>query len=228
MNCNCLGAARDASPVITPALLPAVQSIQLLQGLPKRVILFFSGSSPLFIEDMTGVLELQSEVTRDIAKQIRVQLSHEEKADLTRVRPVNPETEDLYLRGKERFFAGDQKTAFTCIKKAVLSDPNYAPAHAALAQCFGWPGSSGLMPRSEGFAQQYAEARKALELDESLPQAHIELGYVAMSQGWNWDVQGREFFRAVQLDTSLAVAHEAYSECLLRLGRISERLLRPS
>ena len=174
--------------------------------------------------DMTSVLELQSEVTRDIANQIRIELSHEEQAHLTRVRPVNPDTEDLYLRGKERFYAGDQKTAFTYIKKAVLSDPNYAPAHAALAQCFGWLGNSGLMPRSEGFTQQYAEARKAVELDDSLPQAHIELGYVAMSQGWNWDTQGREFIRAVQLNASLAVAHEAYSDYLLRLGRISEAI----
>jgi len=176
---------------------------------------------------MGSVLELQSEVARTIADQIQIELTPHEHTLLARSRPVNPQAEDLYLQGMERLNSEtdwDPKSARTSFEKAIQADSNYAPPHAALADTIGRLGNSGLLTPSEIFITQHAEALKAIAIDESLPQGHIQLGYAAMIHDWDWSTQGREFFRAVQLNPNLSGSHLDYANYLEHVGRIPESI----
>jgi len=177
--------------------------------------------------DMSSVLELQSEVARAIANQIEIKLTSQEHTSLARSRPVNPQAEDLYLQGMERLNSEtdwDPKSARIYFEKAIQADSNYAPAHAALADTIGRLGNSGLLAPSDVFATQHAEALRAIAIDESLPQGHIQLGYAVMIHDWDWSTQGREFLRAVQLNPNLSGSHLDYANYLERMGRTPESI----
>jgi len=154
-------------------------------------------------------------------------LTPQEHTLLARSRPVNPQAEDLYLQGMERLNSEtdwDPKSARIYFEKAIQADSNYAPAHAALADTIGRLGNAGLLTPSEVFATQHAEALRAIAIDESLPQGHIQLGYSVMIHDWDWSTQGREFLRAVQLNPNLSGSHLDYANYLERVDRIPESI----
>jgi TolB-like protein/tetratricopeptide (TPR) repeat protein len=104
-------------------------------------------------------------------------------------------------------------------KKAVREDPDYAKAHAGLAESYNMLAITGLVPAADASVQAREAARKALELDESLSEAHTALGFTLMLD-WDWDGAGKEFRRALQLDPNLTTGNPChYVEYLLAIGR---------
>ena len=172
--------------------------------------------------DMTSVLQLQSDVARAIADQVRIELSPQEQARLSRTQLVNPEAVELYLQAIQRLNIGNPRTAIDFLRQAIQKDPNYAPAHASLANAYGWMGEAGWMPYAEAFSQQKAEALKAIEIDDSRPEPHLELGIAAMNQSWDWATQHKEFQRALELNPNASTVHWAYANYLDRVGRPNE------
>jgi TolB-like protein len=172
--------------------------------------------------DMTSVLELQSEVARDIADQIRIQLTPAVQARFNRTQHVDPQAVVLYLRGRQRETIADPRAARDYFEQAVQKDPTYAPAHTALAGVYGWMGSGGWMPYAEAFSRQKAEALKAIELDDSRPEPHLELSAAAMNQSWDWATQKQELQRALDLNPNSAEVVEAYANYLMHQGRTEE------
>ena len=168
--------------------------------------------------DMTSVMELQGEVARAITDQIRIELTPQQQAHLTRTRHTEPAALELYLQGMQRLNSGDPRAAAQLFRSAVEKDPDYAAAHAAMATAYGWMGEAGWISYAEAFAQQKAAAQKAIELDDSRPEPHLELGFAAMNQDWDWVMQNKEFRRALELNPNSSAVHWAYANYLSRVG----------
>jgi TolB-like protein/Tfp pilus assembly protein PilF len=175
-----------------------------------------------YVRDLISVLALQGEVARTIADEIRIKMTPQEQARLARVRTVDPEAQDLYLQAMQRLNAGEPKDAIGSLQKAIDKDPNYAQAHAALANSYGWMGEAGWLAYSEAFPKQKAEAMKAIELDDALPEGHVERANAAMNLDWDWATQGKEFKRALELNPNSAPVRWAHSNYLERMGHVAE------
>jgi TolB-like protein/Tfp pilus assembly protein PilF len=174
--------------------------------------------------DMTSVLALQGEVAQAIADEIRITMTPQEQARLARPRPIDPEAQDFYLRGILLLDADDCNSAIRFFQQALDKNPNYAQAHAALATCYGRIGESGQMAYKEAFTRQKAEATRAIELDDSLPEGHAELANTAMTLDWDWTTAATEFRRALELNPNSAVLHQKYAFYLVRTGHLPEAL----
>jgi TolB-like protein/Flp pilus assembly protein TadD len=174
--------------------------------------------------DFTSGLAWQGEVAQAIADEISINVTPQEQARLSRNRPIDPEAQDLYLRGLLQLEADDCKSAVEYFNKAIDKNPNYAQAHAALANCYGRMGESGRMAYKEAFSKQKAEATRAIELDDSLPEGHAELANTAMTLDWDWATAAAEFHRALELDPNSAPIHQKYAFYLVRTGHLPEAL----
>jgi TolB-like protein/thioredoxin-like negative regulator of GroEL len=177
-----------------------------------------------YVRDLNDVLTLQAEVARTIADQISLAVTPEERARLARPRTVDPEAQELYLQGMQALGTGNPGNAIGYFQKAIDKDPNYAQAHAALANSYGWMGEAGWMPYSEAFPKEKAAAIKAIALDEALPEGHVQLAQAAMDLDWDWATEGKEFKRALELNPNSAAVRWAYSNYLERMGRLPEAI----
>jgi TolB-like protein len=175
-----------------------------------------------YVRDLTSVLALQGEVSQAIADEININVTPQEQARLARARPVNAEAQDLYLQGLLCLNAGDFKNAMGYFQQAVNKDPNSAQAHAALADCYRSMGESGWLPYTEAFVKQKTEAARAIELDDSLPEGHVEFANAAMNLNWDWATAAKEFHRAQELNPNSASMHERYAVYLERTGNLQE------
>ncbi len=174
--------------------------------------------------DLTSVLALQGDVAKAIAEEVSIQVTPQEKAWLARERPVNAEAQELYLLGKYRLNLEDSADALTYFQRALQKDPNYAPAHAAVADIYGGLGEVGSMVGSKAFAIQKTEASKSIALDVSLPEGHVELANALLMLDWDWANAEREFKRALELNPNAAYSHLQYSRYLDRAGHSPEAL----
>jgi TolB-like protein/Tfp pilus assembly protein PilF len=177
-----------------------------------------------YVRDLNDVLTLQGEVARTIADQIRVVVTPEERARLARPRTVDPEAQELYLQGVQALDTGNPESGIGYFQNAVDKDPNYAQAHAALANSYGLMGEAGWMPYSEAFPKEKAAAIKAIALDEALPEGHVQLGDAAMNLDWDWATAEKEFKRALELNPNSATARWVYSFYLERVSRLPEAI----
>ena len=176
--------------------------------------------------DLKEVLDLQREVARTIADQIRVTVTTAERARLASGQTVDPEVHELVLRGQyyaNRFTEADLNQAVGHFEKAVAKDPNHAPAHAGLAFVYRLL-SSNFRPPREVMPKARAEAERALQLDEALTDAHVSLAFVLLYYEWDWPEAEKHLHRAVELNPSAADAHLLYGGYYTALGRSQEAL----
>jgi serine/threonine protein kinase/TolB-like protein/Flp pilus assembly protein TadD len=174
------------------------------------------------------VLSLQSDIVVAIAREVHLQLTPEERAQLDRVRPVDPEAYDAYLRGT--FFL-DQGTpeginrGLALLNQAVAKDPSHPLPYAHLAAGYATVGH-GLSPPPDAFERARAAAVKALELDDSVALAHAVLAELTMyaDRSWDWPAAERAFQRAIDLNPALARAHGHYAWYLRLFDRSEEAL----
>jgi TolB-like protein/DNA-binding winged helix-turn-helix (wHTH) protein/Tfp pilus assembly protein PilF len=179
--------------------------------------------------DLRDTLTLQKKVAGAIADQIRINLTSQEQAALKRVKVVNPEAYESYLKG--RYFwnkrtADGLKAALAYFRQAIEEDPTYAPAYSGLADTYALSGDwqYAVMPPKEAFPKAKAAAIKALELDGALGEAHNSLAFVLDGFDWDLDSGGKEFRRAIELNPGYATAHHWYAWHLSLLGRYDEAI----
>jgi TolB-like protein/Tfp pilus assembly protein PilF len=175
-----------------------------------------------YVRDMTSTLALQGELAQAIADEIRITMTPQEQARLARPRPIDPEAQDFYLRGILQRDADDCNSAIRFFQQALDKNPNYAQAHAAMAACYGRIGETGQMAYKDAFTRQKAEATRAIQLDDSLPEGHAELANTAMTLDWDWTTAATEFRRALELNPNSAVVHQKYAFYLVRTGHLAE------
>ncbi len=178
--------------------------------------------------DLKDALAVGSDVTGAIAYSIRTTLSpHQDVHPATRPRPVNPEAYEAYLKGRyytQRFTIEGLNKSSECFAKAIEADPNYGPAYAGIADNCMWASRTLRLPRAEYYAKGRAAARRALELDPTLAEAHAALAGQALFFEWDWATAEKEFQRAIQLNPNLVVAREGYAEFLMLMGRSGESI----
>jgi TolB-like protein/DNA-binding winged helix-turn-helix (wHTH) protein/cytochrome c-type biogenesis protein CcmH/NrfG len=138
------------------------------------------------------------------------------------VRYVNPEAHDAYLRGRYIWFQGDNEAAGKYFRKAIELQPDYAPGWAGLATYFGQGAFDELDPRV-AMPQAIEAANKAVELDPSLPWAHLALG-ANMFLNWNWAQAEQEIEHAIELNPDFAEPYHFRAKMLNALGRNSEAI----
>ena len=177
-----------------------------------------------YTRNLNGAIPWQGEVAQAIAEEITTQITPEEQAHLAKKSPMVPEAQDSYLHGILLREADDCLHAIDNFNRAITLDPDYAQAHSALASCYGRLGESGRMPYQQAFTQQKAEAIKAIQLDDSLSEAHAELANTDMTLDWDWPDATAEFHRALALNPNSATNHEKYAFCLLRTGHLDDAL----
>jgi tetratricopeptide (TPR) repeat protein len=175
--------------------------------------------------DHRDILDLQNEVTRDIAENIKLSLTPAARQRLAVSQSIDPEAHEDYLRGRFHWSKrrpADLQRAVLHFEKAIAHDPGYARAYAGLADGYSVMRAYNLAPPNESIRQARAAARKALELDEGLAEAHTSLGLIALIYDWDWRTSEKEYRRAIQLDRNYATAHHWYAELLAYLGRFDE------
>ena len=178
--------------------------------------------------DLRDVLQLQSEVARTIADEIRVTVTPQEKLQLAGAPRVIPEAHDAYLRGKYYWDKGtseDLKKSFDYFEQAIQLDPRYAAAYVGIANYYSvLPFYTNSKP-DEVFPKAKAAVAQALELDDTLGGAHAAQAYIKTYYDWDWGSGEQEFRRALALDPNDADTHHMFSRFLSSLGRIDEALV---
>jgi TolB-like protein/Tfp pilus assembly protein PilF len=180
--------------------------------------------------ELKNLLALQGEIALEIAGEIELTLGDHKRITADRKPATSPSSYaayDLYLKGRyfwnKRTPAGFQQAA-EYFQQAIAKDPNYARAYAGLADTFGLMSTWQLVPQSEFMPKARAAALKALELDETLAEAHTSLALIAESYDYDWQTAEKEFRRAIQLYPEYATAHQWYAEYLSWQGRFDEAL----
>ena len=179
--------------------------------------------------ELHDVISIQDEFARAIVREIKGKLSPQQQQRLGRApAKVDPEVYDLYLKGRDAWNRreGEEgvRQALAYYEQAIAKDPAYAPAHASLAEAVAAAAYRGMMPRPDGYARARVVASRALELDDSLAEAHLALA--AVKDEWDWDWQGgeRDFKRALELNPNYANGHCWYSSHLSQIGRHVEAI----
>jgi len=179
--------------------------------------------------ELRDTLALQNRVASAIADQIRINLTPQEQAALKNAKVLNPEAYESYLKG--RYFWNKRtrdglKVALAYFKQAIEEDPTYAQAYSGLSDTYALLGDwqYAVMPPKEAFPKAKAAAIKALELDNSLGEAHNSLAFVLDGFDWDFDSAGKEFQRAIELSPGYATAHHWYAWHLSLLGRFDEAI----
>jgi TolB-like protein/Tfp pilus assembly protein PilF/predicted Ser/Thr protein kinase len=174
------------------------------------------------------VLVLQAEVVRAIAVSVHATLQPRVRDRLAVVRAVDPETYEAYLKGRYQWNRRTREALQLAIDhytRALEIDPTYAPAHAAIADCYNQLGTvlvGGGSPR-EYRLRAAAHAIKALQIDPDSAEAHAALGYVR-HYAWQWQDAERALLRAIELNPSYALARLWHANLLMSLGRFEESL----
>ena len=178
---------------------------------------------------LTDIFAVESEIAKTIAESLQAKLSGSEKTAISKKPTENTEAHQLYLKG--RFFwnkrtANDLKKSIDYFEQASAADPNYALAYAGVADAYALlPGYSGGSPR-DCYPKAIAAAKKALELDDTLSEAHTTLAMAISYHDFDSSQAIKEFQRAIELNPNYAIAHQQYgNNTLSALGRFDDAIV---
>jgi len=173
---------------------------------------------------VSEILSLQEELARNVSARLMPKISNEARDRIAKQGTVDPEAYRLYVRGltyQDTLTTDGWKRALEYFQKAVAQDPSYAAAYAGMAHSYSWLGFFGEMPSDEARQKATDTATKAVQLNDSLSDAHAALGYAAMFN-WDWKLSEKELRRALELNPNLAQAHLYYGQYLGTQGRFDE------
>jgi tetratricopeptide (TPR) repeat protein len=170
---------------------------------------------------------MYSEMARAIADATQVNLTEEETIRLTNVRQVNPEAYEAYIQGRLHWYMltpQDIETAMQHFESALKKDPNFALAHTGVALVWAVRGGFQTAQLQEAYSKAKEAAEKAMELDNTLAEAHYVMAHITGGFEWNWEGAERAYRRALELNPNFPDAHAYYSHFLSYMGRIDEAL----
>ncbi|HSY64488.1 MAG TPA: winged helix-turn-helix domain-containing protein [Terriglobales bacterium] len=179
--------------------------------------------------ELRDVLALQNEIAGDIAERVQAEITAEDRRRLSTARPLNPAAHEEYLKG--RFFWNKRTEngyldAIDHFLRAIQIDPEYPEPYAGLADSYALLGSLGgaSIPRRDAMNNARSIARKALELDPMLAEAHTSLAFVLMHYDWDFVAAEKEYLRAIDLNSNYPTAHQWYAVNLAVTGRMDAAL----
>lgn len=192
---------------------------QLIQANPERHLW-----SESYERDLRDVLSLQGDVARAIVSEIKIKITPQEHVRLASQRPVNPEALDAYLKGTysmNRLGAGARNIAgISHFRRAIASDPTYAPPYAGLCVAYSHMGfGTGPLRPAQAFGEMERAAQVAVSLDPNLADAHTCLAWVEAFGHWDWSGADLGFRDAIELNRNSVQAHRLYAWYLIAMGR---------
>jgi len=196
-----------------------VQLVRVSDGVP----LWADG----FDEKFTNIFAVQDAISERVAQGMMLKLTGEEKKRLTKRYTENSEAYQTYLKGRffwsKRTVDGLQKGA-EHFQRAIEIDPSYALAYAGLADSYTLLGVYIALPPKDAFPKAKNAVEKALEIDDTLAEAHASLGAIKLFYEWDWPGAEQEFKRASALNPSYAYSHQWNGLNLAALGRLDEAM----
>jgi TolB-like protein/DNA-binding winged helix-turn-helix (wHTH) protein/cytochrome c-type biogenesis protein CcmH/NrfG len=175
--------------------------------------------------DLRDILALQSEVAQTVARQLQLKLTPQEQTRLATIGPVHPEAYEAYLWGRRETYLVQWGSPEGYLKgieyyrQAIQKDPDYALAYAGLAHAYHMLWSFHHFPASESLDRSRAANLRALELDPTLSEAHVNLGAMKFWRDGDWSGGEAALRHAVELDPGSVDAQLGYANCLSVLGR---------
>lgn len=195
-------------------------SVQLLKIADKSTIW-----AERFDEKIGDVLYLEDVISTRVAESLIPRLTAEEREGLAKRGTDNPKAFEMYMRGRTfwaRFTPEGFLNAIEAYESAIRLDPDYALAFAGLADDYNWLGVYGVLQPFDCFQKAKNLARRAIELDEELSEAHAALGFAAVAGGYDWALGESENLRALELNPNNAAAHVWYALQLFMESRFAE------
>lgn len=175
--------------------------------------------------DLESIFAVEAEIARAVVRALAVELTADRGAISVSRPPVSLEAHDLYLLGLHRWNrrTGEElQRAAEFFRSAIERDPEYALAHAGLANTYVLLPLYAGVPMAEAMPEARATAERALALDSTLAEAHAALAFVQMAYDWDWEGAEARFKRAIELSPSYATAHQWYGVFLDATGRTAE------
>src|SRR5882672_6721975 len=173
----------------------------------------------------SDIFALQGELAKEMTSMLRMRLTGEDEKRMAKSYTVNPEANQAYLKGRywwnKRTEEGLNK-GIEYFRQAIEKDPTYAVAYAGLADCYSSLAEYNIVLPKEAFPRANEAALKALEIDDTLAEAHTSLAKIKTVYDWDRSGADREFRRAIELNPSYATAHQWYGEALGQMGRLNE------
>ncbi|MDP9087564.1 MAG: winged helix-turn-helix domain-containing protein [Pseudomonadota bacterium] len=179
-----------------------------------------------YARSLGDVLKLQSEVARSIAAEIQIKLTPRGERTLREASGVAPEAYEAYLRGRHSWNKRTEegmRESIVHYQNAIHLCPEYALAHAGVADSNVMLACRGMVSAKETFRKAKTAARKAIELDEGLGVAHASLAHVRLHD-WDWEGLEKDFRHAIELDPSQGIAYYWFGEYLMTMGRPEEAI----
>lgn len=179
--------------------------------------------------DVNGVFAVQDEIAQAVADEIKITIAEMPRGSKAEaiLSSSGYRAYDAYLKG--RYFwnkrtAGGFHAAIESFNESIAADPQFARAYAGLADTYALMSSYDVAPPAELLPKAKAAAIRALQLDETLAEAHTSLALIALFHDWDWSTAEHEYRRAIELNPNYATSHQWYAECLAFQGRFDEAL----
>ena len=184
--------------------------------------------SERYDREMKDIFDIQDEISLAIVDKLKVKLLGKEKAAIVKRHTEDLEAYNLYLKGnyywqmltKEGF-----EKAIECFKQVLKKDPHYALAYTGMASVYWMSSYWGNVPPNEAYPRAKEYAKKALEIDNTLAEAHSTLGYIITFYDWNWIVAEQEFKRALELNPNSSITNMLYTDFLSVTGQHEEAII---
>jgi serine/threonine protein kinase/tetratricopeptide (TPR) repeat protein len=171
------------------------------------------------------ILDFQDKISLAVVEKLRIKLFPGEKDRLLKRKTDNQRAYDYYLQGliciDMRSFEGLKK-AIEYFNKALEIDPNFAYAYTGTAKSYMILGTHWYLPPREAFSKMKKEAMKALDIDDRLAEAHLELAGSLGWGDWDWEAAEESFLKAIELKESYPETHQLYGQFLVYMGRTEE------
>jgi serine/threonine-protein kinase len=180
-----------------------------------------------FDDELTDIFALQDAISEQVAQALSVELSKEEKTRLVKHHTKNTKAYQLYLKGRYYWWKNspeEYKKSRDYFHRAVEEDPSYALGYCGLNSFYGFGAAWGMMPPDEGWPKAEWAVTKALELDDQLAEAHLDLAALKMVYYLDWAGTEKEAKRAIDLSPGFDEIHYAYSFFLVVMRRFREAI----
>jgi serine/threonine-protein kinase len=183
--------------------------------------------SERYDRDMQDIFDLQDEITLAVVDALKVKLLGEEKAAVLKRYTDKAEAYELFLKGlyySKKDTAEGWLRSIEYFEKAIAEESEYAPAYAAMSECYSALHIFGVLPPPRTVPKWKAAVRRALEIDDQLAEAHLAKANLLFWYEWNWTEAEEEFTRALKLNPNGIFAHQMYALFLTSRERFDEAI----
>jgi serine/threonine protein kinase len=172
------------------------------------------------------IFALQNDLAKEMTSMLRMRLTGDDEKRMAKSSTMNPEAYQLYLQGRYWWYKRTEEgvnKSIAYFQQAIEKDPSYALAYSGLADGYNSLAGLGFAPPKETYPKAKAAALKALEIDDTLGEAHSSLAYAEM-YNWDWSDAEKELQRAIALNPTYAFSHDRYGMLLVHIGRFQEAI----